>query len=172
MKISVLGYSGSGKSTTAKLLGEHYGIPVLFMDRIHWLPGWQTRPMEERLSMTEAFLNEHSDWVIDGNYWRLSFERRLEESDRIVIIAFSPFACLWRVWKRYRVNKGKTRESMTEGCDEKLDLEFVYWVLLEGRSKKYRQRLAKVQADFPEKTVVIKNQRALDDFLKKEGISQ
>ena len=44
MKIAILGTSGSGKSTLAKRLGERYGLPVLYMDTVHFLPGWVERP--------------------------------------------------------------------------------------------------------------------------------
>ena len=47
MKIAILGTSGSGKSTLAKRLGERYGLPVLHMDTVHFLPGWVERPFEE-----------------------------------------------------------------------------------------------------------------------------
>lgn len=43
MKIAVIGYSGSGKSTLAGVLGERYDIPVLHLDRVHFLPDWQER---------------------------------------------------------------------------------------------------------------------------------
>ena len=53
MKIAILGTSGSGKSTLAKRLGETYGLPVLHMDTVHFLPGWVERPFaeEEALSL-------------------------------------------------------------------------------------------------------------------------
>ena len=47
MKIAILGTSGSGKSTLAKRLGERYGLPVLYMDTVHFLPGWVERPFAE-----------------------------------------------------------------------------------------------------------------------------
>lgn len=47
MKIAILGTSGSGKSTLAKRLGERYGLPVLLMDTVHFLPGWVERPFAE-----------------------------------------------------------------------------------------------------------------------------
>ena len=48
MKIAVIGYSGSGKSTLAGKLGEKYGIPVLYLDTVHFLPGWIIRDFEEK----------------------------------------------------------------------------------------------------------------------------
>ncbi len=41
MKIAVLGYSGSGKSTLARRLGEYFQVPVLHLDVVNFLPGWE-----------------------------------------------------------------------------------------------------------------------------------
>ena len=55
MKIAILGTSGSGKSTLAKRLGERYGLPVLHMDTVHFLPG---RPEKrQKRSMTCSTLH-------------------------------------------------------------------------------------------------------------------
>lgn len=51
MKIMVIGYSGSGKSTLSQYLGKKYGIPVLHLDRMFWLPGWKALPREEMREM-------------------------------------------------------------------------------------------------------------------------
>lgn len=164
MKISVMGYSGSGKSTLARLLGEKYSTDVLHFDAIHWLPGWQMNTKEEKLRLTEEFLDSHDFWVIDGNYSKLFFERRLEESDEIILMLFGRIACLIRVIKRYKKYKGMTRPDMGAGCDEKIDWAFVKWVLWEGRSKAARKRFKNIAEKYPEKVTVIKNQRQLDRY--------
>ena len=84
MKIAILGYSGSGKSTLARKLGEYYRVDVLHFDRVQFLPGWEVRPQEEKEKLTQDFLDSHTDWVIDGNYSKLSYERRMEEADKII----------------------------------------------------------------------------------------
>ena len=43
MKILVLGFSGSGKSTLARNLSNHYNLPLLHIDSIHFLPNWIIR---------------------------------------------------------------------------------------------------------------------------------
>ena len=43
MKIAVIGYAASGKSTLAARLGEMTGCPVLFLDKVQFVPGWQER---------------------------------------------------------------------------------------------------------------------------------
>ena len=53
MKIAVIGHSGSGKSTLARRIAEETGVPVLHLDQIHWLPGWQERPDEESRRMVK-----------------------------------------------------------------------------------------------------------------------
>ena len=167
MKIAVIGYSGSGKSTLANALGEYYGAEVLHLDCVHWLAGWRERPRAEETEIVARFLDEKESWVIDGNYWSLSFERRLEEADLVVVMQFNRVSCLLRALRRYRRYRGKSRDSMTEGCDEKIDFEFVRWLLWDGRKKRHRARYREAPEKYPEKTVVVKNQRQIDALKKK-----
>ena len=134
MKIAVMGYSGAGKSTLAKKLGRLYDCPVLYLDRIQFEPGWKERNREEAKRMAEEFLNENQDtgWIIDGNYAKFCQERRLEEADLIVFMDYTRRICLWQAVKRYLEYRDKTRESMAEGCREKIDWDFVKWILRDG----------------------------------------
>ena len=87
MKIAILGTSGSGKSTLAKRLGERYGLPVLHMDTVHFLPGWVERPFAEEEAIVRQFLDENAGgWVIDGNYTKTCYARRLKEADKIIVM--------------------------------------------------------------------------------------
>ncbi len=172
MKISVLGYSGAGKSTLARNLGELYGAPVLHLDMVQFKPNWEERERFEKEKIVADFLDANPSWVIDGTYSGLHFSRRLEESDLIVMLLFNRFTCFKRVLSRYRKFKGKTRPDMADGCAEKLDLEFAKWVLLDGRTQKKRAKFKRAALMFPEKTVVIRNQRQLNkllDTLKREN---
>lgn len=166
MKTVIIGYSGSGKSTLARRIGEYCRAEVLHLDTVHFLPGWTERPRQEEQEMVEAFLNSHRDWVIDGNYSKLSYDRRMEEADRIIILLFNRFDCFRRVSRRYYAYKDHTRPDMAQGCSEKLDLEFAFWVLWKGRRKAARDRYRRLQERYPDKTVVIKNQKQLDRFTK------
>ena len=165
MKIVIRGYSGSGKSTLARKLGEKYGVPVLHLDRVQWLPNWTARDDAEKRRIVKAFLDENESWVIDGNYSSLYQQRRLEEADVILLLFFPRLSCLYRVVKRKRQYRGQTRPDMGEGCEEKLDAAFLRWVLWEGRSRKIRQNYANIQMQYPEKTIVIRNQRELNALI-------
>ncbi len=167
MKIAVIGYSGSGKSTLAGKLSQKFDVPVLYIDTIQFLPGWAERPSEEKQAILKEFLDTHDGWVIDGNYTKLSFDRRMQEADKIIFLAFNRFACVFRALKRYFKYKGKTRESMAQGCDEKIDAEFLWWVFYKGRTKKRRSLYYGTIQKYRDKSVIIKNQRQLERFEKK-----
>ena len=176
MKIAILGYSGSGKSTLAGSLASHYDLPVLHFDTVQFLPGWVIRPESEKEAITKSFLDTHDAWVIDGNYSKLSFQRRIEEADVIVLLLFNRLSCLYRVTRRYLTYKNATRPDMAEGCREKLDPEFLKWILWDGRNKQARKRYLDILTCYPEKTLLIKNQRQLNQaeghirkLLKKQG---
>ncbi|MBQ9133059.1 MAG: DNA topology modulation protein [Clostridia bacterium] len=166
MKIAIVGYSGSGKSTLARTLGAYHHAEVLHLDTVHHLAGWKERDRESKEKIVKTFLDGHSDWVIDGNYAKLFYDRRMEEADLIVMLLFNRFNCLCRAYKRYRKYKGKSRPDMTAGCDEKMDRAFVWWILHEGRSKTARDRYRRVQTQYAGKVVVLKNQKQLDAFVQ------
>ena len=69
MKIAILGTSGSGKSTLAKRLGERYGLPVLHMDTVHFLPGWVERAREEEKRRAARTVFEEAAKVYDDIYF-------------------------------------------------------------------------------------------------------
>ncbi len=167
-KIAIIGYSGSGKSTLAVFLGEKYGLPVLHVDTIHFLPGWVEREPEDERGLMRDFLDENSEngWVIDGNYLKLEYERRMNEADLIVFLSFNRFSCFLRAYKRSRKYKNKVRDSIAPGCEERFDRAFCRWILKEGRTKPRRQRYYEVVEKHRDKCMVIRNQIQLDRFKK------
>lgn len=172
MKIMIIGYSGSGKSTLAKTLSSYYRIPTLHLDQLQFLPNWQVRPQKDFDYDLSQFLENHNDWVIDGNYSQSFYTERLEAADIIIWMNFPRLTSLWRAIKRSRQFKNQTRDSMADGCIEKLDWEFIRWILWDGRQKQLN-RYKTICNMYPEKTVVLKNQKEIDQFLEniKKGIS-
>lgn len=166
MKIVVIGYSGCGKSTLAKRLGELYRCQVLYLDKVHWLPGWQEREKAEEQNLVNHFMDTHTSWIIDGNYSHVSYERRMEEADQIVFLNFNRCVCMIRALRRYQNNKGKTRDSMADGCLEKIDFEFLSWILYKGRGQKYKKNYQNVITKYVDKVIIIKNQNQLNSFIK------
>ena len=100
MKVSVIGYSGSGKSTLAKKLSEISDVPLLYLDKVRFLPGWKERSEQECIEIIENFL-KNNEWVIDGNYNNWLYDRRMKESDLIIFMNFSRIRCFIGALKRY-----------------------------------------------------------------------
>ncbi|MBR5788656.1 MAG: DNA topology modulation protein FlaR [Lachnospiraceae bacterium] len=171
-KIAVIGYCGSGKSTLAQYMSKKYELNFLDLDKNHYLPGWVVRPTEDQLKDLDDFLEANKDtgWVIDGNYPTLEFDRRMAEADMIVFMNFNRFDCLLRTYHRYETKFRNVRKTDTPGSYEKYDKEYVHWILWNGRTKKAKQRYAKVMQTYPDKVVCLKNQTQLDAFKKEHGL--
>ncbi len=54
---------------------------------------------------------------------------------------------------------------MAEGCEEKFDLEFVWWILHRGRTRQKRAHNRALQRAYADKLVVLRTQRQLDTYL-------
>ena len=165
MRIAVIGYSGAGKSTLSEALGRRYGIPVLHLNNVQFITNWAERDRGEANALAAGF-TERPYWVIDGNYNDFDQKRRLLLADRIVFLNFSRLTCLLRVWRRYRRFRGLTRPDTGDGCIEKLDAEFVWWVLWKGRTGDKRRHYRDIMSEYPEKVTELRTQREIDQYLE------
>jgi adenylate kinase family enzyme len=66
-RVSVVGNSGSGKTTFAKALSRSMAAPHLELDSLFHQPGWAQLPDEEFRARVAEFVAADS-WVVDGNY--------------------------------------------------------------------------------------------------------
>ena len=143
---------------------------MLHLDTLHFHPGWIERSREDELALLEDFMDSHDSWIIDGNYSKLCYDRRMDEADRIIFLDFPRLICLYRAFRRYLQNRGRTRTSMAEGCPEKFDAEFILWILSKGRNKTSKARYANLSRQYPEKLIRLCSQRELTEFLASPGI--
>ena len=164
MKIAVIGYSGAGKSTLAEELGRRYALPLLHLDKVQFIENWQERDRAEALTMVEDFL-ARDGWVIDGTYSGFHYDRRMAEADRILFLNLSRVTCFCQAVGRYFRYRGRERGSVPKGCREKLDWEFVRWLLWEGRAGKRRAIFRRVCDQYPEKVIVLKSRAEIRRFL-------
>ncbi|MBM7645581.1 adenylate kinase family enzyme [Scopulibacillus daqui] len=171
-KIMVIGVSaGVGKSTFAKKLGEALNINVYHLDALYWKPGWVEAAAEEFEAAQRAIINR-DQWIIEGNYSG-TFDIRFDRADTIFYLELPLYVCLYRVFKRWLMNIGKTRPDMGEGCKEKLDWPFLKFICTTyyPRKKKMAERLQAFQTPDSQKTVFILKskqeiQSNLDHFVK------
>jgi adenylate kinase family enzyme len=126
-RVLVIGSPGAGKSTLSHAIAARTGLPICHLDRMHWLPGWIERDRDEaRGELAEVLKRER--WIIDGNYGSI-LPMRLARADTVVWLDYPTRLCLWRALKRWWQYRGNTRPDMTEGCPERLNAEFLIYVL-------------------------------------------
>ena len=172
MRISIIGYSSSGKSTLAQNLGNILNIPVLHLDKVNFLPEWKERNKEESKKIVEDFIKNNDKFIIDGNYIKFVYELRMKLSDKIIFLDFDRITCLFQAFQRYNKYKGKVRDSMTEGCYEKLDWDFIKWILFDGRNEERINRYNKIIEEYKDKIIILKNRKEVDDFVEKIKINK
>jgi adenylate kinase family enzyme len=66
-RISVVGNSGSGKTTVARAIAAALGVPHLELDSVFHQPDWQPLETEEFRRVVSEFTAAGA-WVVDGNY--------------------------------------------------------------------------------------------------------
>lgn len=169
MKISIIGFSGSGKSTLAKVLSKHYNIPIMHMDSIRFLENWKERDDEEFRMIVKEFINSNESWIIDGNYRRIVPERH-EQADLVIFLNYNRFFCYRSAKKRYKMYKGKARDDVASGCDEKFDKEFRQWLLYKGRTKARSKQLMQTAQNHPN-SLIFKNRKQLFKYYEENGIA-
>lgn len=161
-RVVVVGSGGSGKSTFSRELGRVTGIPVFHLDREYWRSGWQETPKEDwERRVGELLAGE--DWIMDGNFGGTR-EMRMRAADTIIFLDLPRRVCLYRILKRTVKYYGKSRPDMTEGCNERFDLEFIGWVW----SYKHRSRkrlLGELESIRDKRVIILRNQRQVGEFL-------
>ena len=162
-----MGYSASGKSTLAKILGEIFNIPVLHLDKVNFLPNWKERKKEESNLIVENFLKENKNFIIEGNFSKFAFDLRIKLSDKIIFLDFDRKTCLMQAIERYNKYKGTVRDSMSEGCYEKLDWDFLHWILFGGRTKERIKKNKILLETNKDKSIILKNREEVNEFIKK-----
>lgn len=126
-RVLVIGPCGSGKSTLARELAPRMGLPLIHMDQLGWQPGWvETEKAELHARIAGAVAGER--WLIEGNYGS-TLPARLERADTVIYLDFPIRLCLWRLIRRIVTHRGRSRPDMPEGCPERFDLAFFWYVL-------------------------------------------
>ncbi len=126
-KIIIIGCGGSGKSTLARALSNKINVPVYHLDKLFWRDNWQMTSKTYQQKVINNVISQ-DNWVIDGNYGA-TMTLRIAAADTIVFLDRNRFVCLLNVFKRFIKYKGKSRPDMHDNCPEKIDFDFLKWIL-------------------------------------------
>jgi adenylate kinase family enzyme len=150
-KIAVVGTSGSGKTTVARRLAEHHGVPHVELDALHWGPNWSAPSAEEFRARVEQALASPG-WVADGSYYGKLGDSVLEHADFIVWLDLPFRTVARRIWVR-TMRRIRTREELWAGNRETWRDAFFsrdslfLWVVKthRGRRRRYLERLGRYE---------------------------
>jgi adenylate kinase family enzyme len=126
-RVLIIGPCGSGKSTLARELAPLLGLPLVHMDQLGWQAGWvETEKAELNARLADVVAQD--TWMIEGNYGS-TLAPRLDRADTVIYLDFPIRLCLWRLIKRIVMHRGRSRPDMPEGCPERFDATFFWYVL-------------------------------------------
>lgn len=123
-RVSVVGSSGSGKTTIARQLARVLDVPCVELDALYWQPNWTpTDPAE----FTRRVKHEVSRdaWVIDGNYQSILGSLIWDRVDTVVWVNPSRARSMWQVITR-TFRRARVREELWNGNRESWTGFFVW----------------------------------------------
>jgi adenylate kinase family enzyme len=149
-RVAVIGCGGAGKTTVARALAIHTGLPLVQADPIVYPDGLAPRPEAE----WQPELNAHADreaWVIDAMKLSL-LEHRVERADTVVFVDVPRRSCFLGVAQR-------------DGLAALRNREFRRWIW--DFPRKARPRIYELLASSPDDTrvVVLRSRREVRRFL-------
>lgn len=116
-RVSVVGVSGSGKTTVARALAARLGVPHVELDAIYHQPGW-TGLDDEEFARRVAEATAGESWVVDGNYSRIR-DIVWASADTVVVLDLPRWRVMSQLLAR-TLRRGWTGEELWAGNRERL----------------------------------------------------
>ena len=120
-RISVVGSTGTGKTTVAREISIRLNLPHIELDALYWGKNWTGVPDDVfRARVTDAIRAER--WVVDGNYSRI---RALvwDRADTVVYLDYAFGRVLWQLITR-TIRRSVRKEALWSGNQETLRKSF------------------------------------------------
>jgi adenylate kinase family enzyme len=165
-RISIIGGSGTGKTSLATVLGKELKLPVTHIDGINYFSNWVERPKEERDEII-CNLIKNEKWIIDGTY-RGTLAQRLELADLIIYLDYSTWSQIKGIVKR-RIKTGKKEKREIKGCKEQLTFSFFSFVLHWRKNK--RAEIMEIVTEYKNKgknIIIFKKRKDLNKWFKQQ----
>ncbi|MFT4622514.1 MAG: adenylate kinase family enzyme [Myxococcota bacterium] len=164
-RFSVVGTTGSGKSTVACALAAHLGVPHIELDAFQHEADWVQAPPAVFAQRVEASTAAES-WVMDGNY---SAARELAWPAADVVVWLDlPLSTVLRQLTRRTWKRLSTREVLWNGNREQLSAHLGWdglflWALRSHRRNRRRYSVVGQTPETAHLTLVrLRGRRAVD----------
>lgn len=163
-RISIIGGSGTGKTTLSENMAKNLNLPVYHIDGINYHENWVARDKAERDEIIMEKVNKDK-WIIDGTY-TTTLERRLSRSDLVIYLDYSSLAQVKGAMGRFLKNRGIEKPEIP-GCKEQMSFSFFFWVL-GWRKRKRAEVMAEIDKIDKSKVLIFKNRRQLNKWYYNE----
>ena len=124
-RISVVGSSGSGKTTAARAVAERLGYAHLELDSVYHQADWAALPADQFRSTAQDFVSQDR-WVVDGNYHSQGvLDIVWKRADTVLWIDAPKHIVMSRVTRR-TIRRALRREELWNGNREPMS-NFTKW---------------------------------------------
>lgn len=140
-RISVVGTTGAGKTTTAQHISRRLQLPHIELDALYWDENWTGIPESLFLERVRAAVSGER-WVIDGNYSRI---RHLvwARADTVVYLDYSFGRIFWQLFQR-TIRRSLKQQELWSGNRENwrksfFSRESILWWMLRTYYRRKKQ---------------------------------
>jgi adenylate kinase family enzyme len=145
-RVSVVGGSGSGKTTFGRTLAEILGVPFVELDALNWQANW-TMTDENVFQESVRRATAGDSWVVDGNYnGRGARQIVWARADTVVWLDLPLLLSLRRIWTR-TYDRIRRKEALWGGNQETIrntffarDSLFVWAITTHRRQRRFYER--------------------------------
>jgi len=169
-RISVAGNSGSGKTTTSRVIAERLGLEHVELDALFHGPNWSAPPKDEFRQRVRETLDALDGWVADGNYSGYLGGLVLERAETLVWLDLPLHVCMRRISTR-TLRRIRTREELWESKNREsmrnafFTRDSLLWWTLKAHFRHRRQWPARFAVHQHLELVRLRTQREVDDWL-------
>lgn len=176
-RVSVIGSSGSGKSTMARAISTRLGLPLLELDGVFHQPGWQQKPDPEFRAEVSAYVSGDR-WIVDGNYTSHGVAQLVWPSADTVVWMDPPKRVVMTRVIRRTLRRTITREELWNGNREpwtnltstKAEENIIVWAWTRYESTRAKYEAMLTDGTWSHLRVVrLQSARGANDFLARLG---
>ncbi len=120
-RISVVGTTGSGKTTIAREISGRLKLPYVELDALYWDENW-TGVSDQIFRGRVITATKATEWVIDGNYSRVR-DLVWERANTVVYLDYSFWRTFWQLFSR-TVKRSRRQEELWQGNREDMRKSF------------------------------------------------